>query len=226
MKNIREFFEPEVFNTYDEERNIIGIIKILYDNVKEKNELNFIEAFIKDPERTLERFYKIIEKDQKFINRKINEKRAKNISLKKGMRFVINMDKLGKQRDEDNIEALEKNYSSLIDMLFEIYKRQIQNIEIENLEVLYNTLYQIESVGYHDTEFKEDDFYKIVLENAKKNMPGINLETIINNLPNKVKDTPKELESTCDDRYNYIKKQLSKIKSIEENKLGLEQADN
>ena len=225
MDNAEEFFEPEVFYTYDEERNIIGIINILYDNIKKTEEPNFIESFIKSPGKTLSRFYKIIENDEMIKQKNISAKDAKYLSIKKGIRFVINMDKLETQREQEDLDGLEKNYGSLMDMLFEMYQRQIESINIESTEELYNILYQIEAVGYYDSEFDTETLYKTIIKNAKKNIEGLTIGNIIKKLPKKVKDTPKTSENEEDDRYEYIMEQLEEIKAMEESKKGKEPTD-
>ena len=144
---------------------IVNQLKILYDNVK-TDEYDFIGAYIREPERMLERVNEIFEDYTRNTARGLNQRDIELESMRDSLDFVVKTDDLCKLymgsviEDEDNYSDMMKLLQSIEKKLYKIYGTQMVNREISSNLELINSLEEI--YDYKEKTMNSYDVYPIV----------------------------------------------------------------
>lgn len=190
MSHSRKWEKFKENGSYDEYRRIVGQLIILYENLPETNDLNFIEQYIKDPEGTLFRINEIFTDYIKSENPNENDREINLLAMRESLNFVVNMDDIERMAKDNNEIRLQK-MQQLEQILIKLYVNQISRIKVTTKQQLYELLYQIEGFNENLTEKSS------IIENMKKekikefleNNAEIKLYNILEELPKETKDS-------------------------------------
>lgn len=226
-KTWQKFYQT---GAYDAERRIIGQVNVLYQNLINDNEPNFVEQYILDPEGTLPRINKIFKEDIKNENRQEGDREIELLAMRSSLNFIIELDDInrGREIEDEEMKQETKNQKmkSLEQILIKLYVGQVSRTEVTTQKQLYKLLYQIEGFNQNLSERSEviEALKREKIEDLLKRNPKQKLYNLLRKLPKRVEDSPSTSEMRLlsavfgdgmpeDSRYDEIKKSIEEVQN-------------
>lgn len=157
-------FTPYTENlSYPYESELVELLKIVYENTNKakKENLNFYDEFIKNPNIVIDNISTIYEQDESYINYgpNVKQKTKDNQRMSRAIDLIIDIDEIDRYVDEKKKEDI---YNKVKDELENLLINQITHETPTNETELFNVLYSLESFQLKSKDTRER------IENCKK----------------------------------------------------------
>ena len=185
-------FTPYRMNiNYPYETELLSLLKIVYENTIEakKQNLNFFDEFIKNPNGTLERINTIFQQNEHYLLKYSNmsETDIETIGMSKALNFIVDLDEIYKEgeKEDADVNKQEELYNELRTQLEDLLIKQIQNDFPNNENELYDALFSLEGFQLKSFEKSEDieKFKKEVIIEFLNRNKHFTIDTLEENLP-------------------------------------------
>ena len=151
--------------SYPYETELVELLKIVYENTNEakKDNINFYDEFVKNPNKVIDMLYTIYEQDESYIEYgpNVDEKTKDSQKMSRALSFIIDMDEIDRIVDEDKKKEV---YNRLKDELEELLINQIKHEIPKDEFELFNVLYSLEGFQLKTKEERE------IIEKCKKDI--------------------------------------------------------
>ena len=184
-RRTKRFIPYEENISYPYESELVELLKIVYENTNEakKDNLNFFDEYIKEPNKTLEKVNTIFQQDEGYLlkHSNLDDFKKETIGMSRALNFIVDMDDLYNAKDEKK----EDIYIGIKKQLENLLIKQISNDFPTNERELYDVLFSLEGFQLKSRDKSEEieKFKKEVIKDFLKRNDSMEIEDLENWMP-------------------------------------------